>query len=275
MCGTEFVTATSLKIHRLKCDKQKKMACEFCLDEFRSETSLKMHKLICIKKKPDEKNDLDKNNEDDSTNNSPSVFRRHDPIREFFEKEERLKKEKYQQQVKIRETNIVEEKPNNTINNIIEVLHQKNREMELKQQQQTHDASKTDQKEEVLAPVLSEKQNKFTDHVKEPVKTVLDENPKAVKESKIHQPMFQKEHKTKDQQDEPIIQKVNIKPTATESGAGSSKFKNVLPPKIDVEQAEHHWPKVQKLKIKLPKKPDVAQPIIRNPSDNVDPSTTR
>merc|ERR1712024_324837 len=56
MCGTEFVAATSLKIHRLKCDKQKKMACEFCLDEFRSETSLKMHKLICVKvtKNPDD-----------------------------------------------------------------------------------------------------------------------------------------------------------------------------------------------------------------------------
>ena len=75
MCGTEFVTATSLKIHRLKCDKQKKMACEFCLDEFRSETSLKMHKLICVKvtKNPDDSSkDVDNQNNDNSNSNNDS-----------------------------------------------------------------------------------------------------------------------------------------------------------------------------------------------------------
>ena len=311
MCGTEFVTATSLKIHRLKCEKQKKMACEFCLDEFRSETSLKMHKLICVKmKKSDDKKDnfLDKNNDnnDESSTNTgiSSGFTRrpHDPIRDFFEKEERLKKEKdQQQQIKIRETNIVVdmektretniEKPNNTINNIIEVLHQKqNKELELKQQQTKIRETNNQKEEELLVPVVCDKINKFADqdhHVKElPVKIAIpsrkcsiDENPKVIsKESfKIHQTILQKEFsKIKDQDDEPkIVQKVNIKERiATESGSTSSNFKNV-PPKVDVEQTEQHWPKVQKLKIKLPKKPDIAQPIIRNSSDNVDPSTTR
>merc|ERR1711963_840368 len=66
ICASEFATATSLKIHRLKCVKsqqQKKQnkieifSCEFCMDEFRSETSLKMHKLICTKKKSEKAQD--------------------------------------------------------------------------------------------------------------------------------------------------------------------------------------------------------------------------
>ena len=290
MCGTEFVTATSLKIHRLKCDKQKKMACEFCLDEFRSETSLKMHKLICVKvtKNPDDNSkDVDNQNNDESnSNNTSSVFtRRHDPIREFFEKEERLKKEKHQQQqIKIRETNISvdQEKPpsssNNTgINNIIEVLHQKNKkDLELKQKQQQTKIRETnldDQKEQLPVPGHSEK----TDHhVKgTSVEKHHHENPQVVvskESSKNIQTIFQKETKiTKNQNEEPIIvQKLNIKePTETSgSSSSSSNFKNV-PPKIDVE------PKVQKLKIKLPKKPDVTQPITRNPIDVIEPSTAR
>ena len=299
MCGTEFVTATSLKIHRLKCDKQKKMACEFCLDEFRSETSLKMHKLICVKvtKNPDDNSkDVDNQNNDNSnSNNTSSVFtRRHDPIREFFEKEERLKKEKdQQQQIKIRETNISvdQEKPpsssNNTgINNIIEVLHQKNKkELELKQKQQQTKIRETnidDQMEQIPVPGHSEKIDKLTDHhVKERlVEKTLHENPHVSKESsKIIQPIFQKEPKiTKDQQNEEpiIVQKLNIKePTESSGSTSSSNFKNV-PPKIDVEQNQaEHWPKVQKLKIKLPKKPDVAQPMTKNSSDKTEPSTAR
>ena len=295
MCGTEFVTATSLKIHRLKCDKQKKMACEFCLDEFRSETSLKMHKLICVKvtkNSDDNSKDVNNQNNDESnSNNTSSVFtRRHDPIREFFEKEERLKKEKdQQQQIKIRETNISvdQEKPpsssNNTgINNIIEVLHQKNKkELELKQKQQQTKIRETnvdDQMEQLPVPGHSEKINKLTDqHVKErPVEKTLHGNPQMVvskESSKIIKPIFQKEPQiTKDQQNEEplIVQKLNIKEPTESSGSSSSSsnFKNV-PPKIDVE------PKVQKLKIKLPKKPDIAQPIDRNPSDVIEPSTAR
>ena len=300
MCGTEFVTATSLKIHRLKCDKQKKMACEFCLDEFRSETSLKMHKLICVKvtKNPDDSSkDVDNQNNDNSnSNNTSSVFtRRHDPIREFFEKEERLKKEKdQQQQIKIRETNISvdQEKPpsssNNTgINNIIEVLHQKNKkELELKQKQQTkiRETNIDDQMEQPPVPGHSQKINKLTDHpVNETiVEKTLHENPQVVvskESSKIIQPIFQKEPKiTNDQQNEEpiIVQKLNIKePTESSGSTSSSNFKNV-PPKIDVEQNQaEHWPKVQKLKIKLPKKPDVAQPMTKNSSDKTEPSTAR
>ena len=291
MCGTEFVTATSLKIHRLKCDKQKKMACEFCLDEFRSETSLKMHKLICVKvtKNPDDnsKDVNDQNNVESNSNNTSSVFtRRHDPIREFFEKEERLKKEKdQQQQIKIRETNITvdQEKPpsssNNTgINNIIEVLHQKNKkELELKQKQtKIRETNVDDQIEQIPVPGHSQKINKLTDqHVKEPsVEKHFHENPQVVvskESSKIIQPIFQKEPKiTKDQNEESIIvKKLNIKePTESSGSSSSSNFKNV-PPKIDVE------PKVQKLKIKLPKKPDVTQPMTKNPSDKTEPCTAR
>ena len=293
MCGTEFVTATSLKIHRLKCDKQKKMACEFCLDEFRSETSLKMHKLICVKvtKNPDDnsKDVNDQNNVESNSNNTSSVFtRRHDPIREFFEKEERLKKEKdQQQQIKIRETNITvdQEKPpsssNNTgINNIIDVLHQKNKkELELKQKQtKIRETNVDDQMEQIPVPGHSEKINELTDqHVKDRlVEKTLHENPQVVvskESSKNIQTIFQKEPKiTKDQNEEPIIvKKLNIKEPTESSGnssSSSSNFKNV-PPKIDVE------PKVQKLKIKLPKKPDVTQPITRNPIDVIEPSTAR
>ena len=49
-CGDEFVTSTSLKIHRLKC-KGKSESCESCGNQFRSATSLKMHKTVCKLKK--------------------------------------------------------------------------------------------------------------------------------------------------------------------------------------------------------------------------------
>ena len=101
ICASEFATATSLKIHRLKCVKsqqQKKQnkieifSCEFCMDEFRSETSLKMHKLICTKKKSDKAQD---DPTGDKSGNFP-IYRKNDPIREFFEKEEKMKKAEHE-----------------------------------------------------------------------------------------------------------------------------------------------------------------------------------
>merc|ERR1711879_856684 len=113
-------------------------------------------------KNPDDNSkDVDnQNNDGSSSNNASSVFtRRHDPIREFFEKEERLKKEKdQQQQTKIRETNV------------------------------------DDQMEQLPVPGHSEKMNKLTDqHVKErPVEKTLHENPQMVvskESSKIIKPI--------------------------------------------------------------------------------------
>ncbi|TRY77375.1 hypothetical protein TCAL_14770 [Tigriopus californicus] len=51
ICGDEFATPTSLKIHRTKCkNNDERLQCSVCLDCFMSTTSLNMHLTMCKKK---------------------------------------------------------------------------------------------------------------------------------------------------------------------------------------------------------------------------------